>query len=439
MKNISRIAVHTIAVAVLASAAWATDGMNIEGYGPIALSLGGASYAYDNGNAAVINNPATLSLAPPPGNRLDVAVGFLGPDVTASVPGGPEANSNEDAYFMPALGWSTRKGDLTYGFGVFAQGGMGTQYSSKSFLALNSGDGVRAEVSVGRFMLPLSYEVNDKLSVGGTVDFVWAGLDLKMAVPGAVAPGLVTGGTLPLPALAGSDFVRIDFSDDEQFSGDARGYGAAGKVGLVYTPHEKISIGAVYHSKTALEDLETSGAELSIGSSLTGVRSQTLKGDVTIRDFEWPETYGAGIAFQATERLLLVADVKHILWSDVMEDFKLTFDARGGFGSVDLTLPQNWDDQVVYAVGAAFKVNDQWTVRAGYNKTENPIPDEFVNPLFPAIVEDHITAGFGYSPDGVHAVHFAGVYVPETEVTNADGIRIEHSQVSAQLMYSYSY
>src|SRR5437763_754946 len=38
----------------------ATNGMNMEGYGPIATALGGASFAYDNGTAGLINNPATL-------------------------------------------------------------------------------------------------------------------------------------------------------------------------------------------------------------------------------------------------------------------------------------------------------------------------------------------------------------------------------------------
>ncbi|HRE07779.1 MAG TPA: hypothetical protein PKX00_19340, partial [Opitutaceae bacterium] len=42
----------------------ATNGMNLEGYGPVATAMGGASLAFDNGTAAVINNPATLGLLP---------------------------------------------------------------------------------------------------------------------------------------------------------------------------------------------------------------------------------------------------------------------------------------------------------------------------------------------------------------------------------------
>ena len=66
-----------MALAGLAGSAYATNGMNLEGYGPIATGMGGASMAYDNGNAAVMNNPATLGLRGQ-GSRLDVALGMLG-------------------------------------------------------------------------------------------------------------------------------------------------------------------------------------------------------------------------------------------------------------------------------------------------------------------------------------------------------------------------
>ena len=429
--------VLAVLVALTAVSAWATDGMNMEGYGPVALGVGGASYAYDNGTAAVINNPATLSLGSGYTSRLDVAFGFLGPDVSAKVPGAPRADSGSDAFFMPAIGWATRSGGLTYGFGVFAQGGMGTEYAEDSFLALNSGEGVFSELTVGRLIAPVSYQVTEKLAIGGTIDFVWAGLDLQMAIPGSQIAGLARGGTLALPAFGGTDYARLDFADNSPFTGEAKGYGYGGKIGFVYQLHKRVSVGAVYQSKTALGDLETDDARLSYGSSATGVRAGAINGDVTVRDFQWPESYGVGIAVQATDRLLLAADVKRINWSKVMEDFKVTFDSAGG--SVDLVLPQNWDDQIVYALGAAFDLNDQWTLRAGYNRTENQIPDELLNPLFPAIVEEHITAGFGFAPDGSHSVDFAVSYAPETSVTTGSGIRVDHSQLNGQVMYTYRY
>ena len=44
-----------------------------------------------------------------------------------------------------------------------------------------------SQVSVGRALIPVAYQVNEKLTFGATVDFVWGGMDIKMAMPiGAV-------------------------------------------------------------------------------------------------------------------------------------------------------------------------------------------------------------------------------------------------------------
>ena len=38
-------------------------------------------------------------------------------------------------------------------------------------------------------------------------------------------------------------------------------------------------------------------------------------------------------------------------------------------------------------------MNDALTLRAGLNLANNPIPDQYMNPLFPAIVKNHVTGG----------------------------------------------
>ena len=218
-------------------AAWATNGMNMEGYGPVSTGMGGASQAIDHGTAAMAQNPATLSLMAP-GSRFDAAFGVLGPDVASSVPGMPTAESGGTSYVMPAFGYARRNGALTYGIGLFAQGGMGTEYGADTFLALGSGRDVRSELGVGRVLLPLSYQVTPEFAVGGTLDFMWAGLDLRMAASGAQLGGLVTGASgnlgAALPALGRRPWTRIDFSNDNDFTGEASSTGWAAKLGAVY-------------------------------------------------------------------------------------------------------------------------------------------------------------------------------------------------------------
>ena len=131
---------------------FATNGMNMEGYGPVSTGLGGASQAVDHGTAALAQNPATLGLMDGRA-RFDVALGVLGPDVSSSMTGAPAADSGGTSYVMPAMGYVRRAGAFTYGFGVFAQGGMGTEYDGNSFLAAGSGQPVRSELGVGRLLM----------------------------------------------------------------------------------------------------------------------------------------------------------------------------------------------------------------------------------------------------------------------------------------------
>ena len=149
-----------IASVVVSTTAFATNGMNMEGYGPIASGMGGASMAYDNGTAAMMNNPATLGLMPQ-GDLLDVALGYLGPQVKSTFDAsGQSSTSSADAFYMPAFGYVRKSGELSYGAGVFSQGGMGAEYDANASLAFGSGDKVRSELGVGRVLFPVAYNVN---------------------------------------------------------------------------------------------------------------------------------------------------------------------------------------------------------------------------------------------------------------------------------------
>ncbi|HEY9199172.1 MAG TPA: outer membrane protein transport protein [Gammaproteobacteria bacterium] len=453
--------------------AHATNGMNMEGYGPIAAAMGGASMAYDNGTAAMMNNPATVGMMND-GDRLDVFFGFLGPDVESEA-GGMKAESGGTAYYMPAVGFVRKREGLTYGLGMYGQGGMGTEYNGGTFLGMGANLENRSELSVGRVIAPLSFNVNDKLTVGGSVDFVWAGLDLRMAMSGAQFGDLATPGQQNIGTASGSlatavgafgmpvNYAYFDFSNGSRFSGKARGYGGAAKLGATYKLSKRLTFGAAYHSETHLGDMHTDDAKISVNLDNGGTPTNVeLTGKIKVNDFQWPSTYAIGAAFQATDKLLLVGDIKRLNWADTMQDFSMSFtadqsagnDLSGAFGpgadlrggTLDATLFQRWDDQTVYQIGGAYQVDKQLTLRAGYNYADNPVPDQYLNALFPAIVESHITAGFGYGFTDKQTIDFSLQHAPEVSNTNpgipASGIPAvtsRHSQTSFQFIYSYRF
>jgi len=160
---------------------------------------------------------------------------------------------------------------------------------------------------------------------------------------------------------------------------------------------------------------------------------------VTVVDFQWPATAAVGLAWRPTPQWLLAADVKRIFWADVMDRFRMTYTSPV-YGSLQVAMRQEWDDQTVYQLGAAYQVTSALVMRAGANLSDNPIPDAWVHPLFPAIIEDHYSVGLGYGFDSGGELNFSFTHAPEVAVTNTStGMRIRHGQTAWQLMYSWRY
>ena len=484
----TRMTIAVVAgLATVSAPVLATNGMNMEGYGPIAVGMGGASIAYDNGTAAVMSNPATLGAMADGAWRLDLAFGRLGPDVEANistVAGVLGADSDANAFFMPAFGLITKRGKATVGFGVFAQGGMGCEFSGNTWLAdpsqgqnsaLTGGLVNRSEVTVGRFVAPVTYDVTPRLRLGATADFVWAGLDLQMAMSEAQFVDLATtqnGGTAAGSVLqafgmmyepfGGTGVERVhhayfDYSNDSDFTGQASGVGFGAKLGALYEVSDQLSVGATYHTKTAISDLETSEATMSMavsvdpavlmGQAPSGDYMDTeipVAGQITINDFQWPALLGLGAAYRPTGKLMVAVDVRRVFWSQVMEDFDMTFVAddipgNGGFAgtSLNAVLFQAWEDQTVVSAGTQYQALPELALRLGFNYGANPVPDRYVNTLFPAIVESHLTLGAGYDI-GASSTFDLSLVRGFTSKANNPGSAVEstHGQSNLQVIYT---
>lgn len=468
--------------------AFATNGMNLEGYGPVAAGMGGSSMAYDNGTAAVINNPATLALMPANSTRFDLAAGFLGPHIKSN-----GESSSANAFFMPALGIIRKMDRVAFGFGVFGQGGMGTEYPNAAFyggLSSMMGQGVsdpglrnRSEVGVGRMILPLAWQANDQLTIGGSMDYVWASMDLQMLIDGAHFGDLVAGngrfgsasGSL-INGLQGSmqggmvsdiQWGYFDFSNNNSFFGKVKGQGVAGKIGATYRLTPEFTIGATWHSKTALSDLKTDSANMVLRADYTaaaagallppgtpaGAYNATLTGSLRVVDFEWPQLLGLGFSWQANDRWQWVGDYRWINWSKAMKRFQMRFDvnndaSNGPFAgkSMDMSMRQDWRDQHVLMLGVSYRYDDALTLRGGINIANNPVPSTTVHPLFPAIMTRHLTAGAGYAFTKDSSLDFSLTYASGVKATNDYGylpgtsnVTVNHRQINAQLMFSQKF
>jgi len=453
--------VASLATSLISGSALATNGFNLDGYGPISESMGGASMAFDNGGAGMINNPATLALMPRDSARFEFGLGDLMPKVEAN-----GQKSNVKNIYIPGVAYTRKDGDIAWGAGVLMQGGIGTEYSNGNYLGNTAGFGAgndtsglnkvnKAELGVGRVVFPLAYSVNENLSIGGSIDYVWAGMDLQWMVDGAhfadmISPGLVgptsqsigrINGSLVDTLVAGVQGGQItglswgylNFNKDGQFSRAAKGHGWAGNLGFTYKLTSDFTIGAVYHAKTNLSDLSTGGnsAQFTVNATIGGANTPVpMSGKITVKNFQWPETYGFGMSYQASDSWQFAADYKRINWSGVMRDLNMVFEASGnqanpvaaslvgGGKTLNINYSQNWSDQNILQLGAAYKYSNDLVLRFGASFSNNPIPNSTVSPLFPVILKEHYTAGFGYSFDKHHSIESAFMYAPKVTVTN---------------------
>jgi long-chain fatty acid transport protein len=480
------------AMMALSTQAFSTNGMNMEGYGPVATGMGGASMALENGVAAFANNPATIGLLSRDAATMNIAIGTLMPTVDATVTEMPSMSADSDAelFLMPGFGYVMPKGKLTYGVAVFAQGGMGTEYAADTFMGAGSGLPAMSQVGVGRAGVPMSYQVNESFIIGGSLDLVWASMDLQMAMSGMQFGDFIApmGGTQSAGAASGSmvdgmmgaiqagmlnpmgpiNWTHFEFADESDFTGKAMGLGPAMKLGFVKQVNYKLTLGGMFQSKTALGDLTTDEGTITMSANYDdAILQQTwdpmggvgapagtytavnvpVTGSIDVIDFQWPMTMGIGFAYQTNENLTIAFDMKHVGWSRVMEDFQLTFEADAaqdnpmamGFAGSEMkmNLIQDWDDQLVIAAGLAYKMNDALTLRGGVNVSNNPVPDNYLNALFPAIIEKHVALGAGYKVNATDKVDFSLVVAPEVEANAASGVTSTHSQMNIQIMYTH--
>ena len=244
--------------------------------------------------------------------------------------------------------------------------------------------------------------------------------------------------------LGADDYARIEFADDSNFTGAAMGSGFAGKLGVLYQATPALALGGTYHLKTAMSDWEADKATMAFyegdGSGLIG---DAIEGAMVVEDFQWPAVLGLGLAYWPSGRWVLAADYKLIQWAGVMEDFNMTFMAGAGDlagETVGITFYQDWENQAVINLGVAYRASDLLVLRGGAVIASNPIPQTYVNPLFPAIEESHFTGGLGLNFAAKQALNLSLAVAPEVQQANSKTtVDITHSQFNFQVMYSYAF
>jgi long-chain fatty acid transport protein len=365
--QLPRLTAVALGLALAASAAQATNGYFAHGYGIKAKGMGGAAVAMTHDAFAGANNPAAAAFA---GNRWDIGVDVFSPkrSATRTMAGQQlaHAESDQNYFLVPEFGYNLAYSDtIGLNLTVYGNGGMNTEYPAGQAANFGFGTGKLGVDLMQLIVAPtVAYKLTDRAAVG-------------------VSPLLVY---QKFKAYGVGNFAG--FSSDsanltDRGSDSSTGFGV--RLGYLNRINDVVSIGASYSPKVDMGRFKKYAGLFAEGG-----------------DFDIPANYAVGASFQATPTVQVALDYQRIEYSGVASvsnpqdnllrsfqgDTSVLLGASNGAGF-------GWQDINVIKVGVQWEMSPTVTLRAGYNRGDNPIraSDVTFNILAPGVMEQHFTFG----------------------------------------------
>lgn len=409
-KSAGLVGLVSVCASAFCAPAFATNGYQLIGIGSYQKSLGGAVTANPGTAMTAITNPAGVARV---GSRADFSMEAFMPDRSTdfAATGGARADSNADLYGIPAIGWtapiSDERPDVYFGGGMYGTSGLGVDYPRTPMMPsgmanpFGAGTGMYFEgyssIAFWQMAPTIAWQQSDRLTLGASLN-----LDLQqVAFMQRVSND------------AGASLANFDLSRS------ATSFGLGLSIGMLYDVNQRLTLGAAYKSKQTFGDLEynVGVGDLAGGISASGCGAPGAvscpAGSYKL-GLDYPQQLALGLAYQATDRVEVSADVKWINWSSTMDRLRV----KGPSGAV-VTLAPGWNDQTVFALGVDFAATDRLNLRAGFNYAKSPIDSRDVaqNLILPGIVETHYAAGFDYALNDHWSVGGHIMHVPEKSLT----------------------
>ncbi len=280
------------------------------------------------------HNPAGMTRLK--GNEFMLSNGLLkgiiefGPDSSTTTSGGDGGDAGGYAPLLSAFYARSLSEDWKFGISL----------ASISAAALDYGDSWAGryqcqDVTIMTLTLnpTIAYRVNDWLSVGGGVAVMYADLDLNIAVPN--------------PNPSGPDGQAALDGDDVAFGAN---------LAAMFELSERTRIGVTYWSKI---EPEFSG-DLELKGPLVGV---SFGSDT---DLTYPQFIRGGVYHELNDKWALLGTVAWEDWSE-LENLLISTNAFAD------EIPRNWDDTWHFAVGAHYRIDDEWLLQGGIAYDTNPV------------------------------------------------------------------
>ncbi|PTS84339.1 Long-chain fatty acid transport protein [Pseudomonas sp. HMWF032] len=379
----------SLALASAASHGFASGfAINEQSVSSMGTAFAGRSSSADDAST-VFGNPAGMARIKREQVSSGIALIHAKTDIDNASGSARGSNDGDMVPFIGApMGYYVKPLDdnWSFGLGLYVPFGLVTDYE-RSFQGRYHGD--RSEVRVITLQPTLSYRFNEQLSIGFGPTINRIDGELTSAINN------------PIPG-AGDGKVEIKGDDT------ALGY----NVGVLFEVTPQTRFGLTYHSKVDYRlkgDTTVSGPGFVIGSS-AGTYDASL-------ELTTPESVDFSVTHELNADWTLYAGSTWTRWSrleEIRADNKGVGGLLGGALS-SISEPQNWHDTWAHAVGAAYKLNPQWTLRAGLAVDQSPTNNVDRSPRIPTGDRTIFSLGTAWSPNDDVTIDLAYSYLMEDD------------------------
>ena len=355
--------------------AFATNGLNVIGFGTESNGMAGADTAVARDTTALNTNPAGLTQIT--NSALDVFSGAaIAQDVRHQDGFGNDREVSNTVIPLGGFGYARQRGDLRFGIGFFGQGGSGSVYKDIA-TAFGTRDELSVLLRIAKVTPGIAEQVNDRLSLGLSASIAYADMTQKVFPDTSFFNA-----ANPAQSFFGS---KIDGAHHVSFSP---------KFGALYRLNDAVTLGASFTPRTSLP---LQHGTLVSDQSALGLGKVTYR-NVHLDGFALPREIAVGVAVNPGTDWLLSFKLDWLDWSNALTVTSVTAsdpDNAAAVPTLAASATNNWHDQWVVAVGGAYQYDADTILRWGYNYGRNPIPTEHTNPLLSAVSEHHLTLGVG--------------------------------------------
>ncbi len=354
--------------------------------------------------------------------------------------GGLSHESDHPSAFVPSLQMVKKEGDRSYFLHAGAAAGGGTVKYKNGISAFEViGEGIQLGLRNKRNPL----RPNDFLFPNAEVDYLGGStvngtsyyINTTFGVAQKITPKFsIAGGARLIYAmreLDGTAHYSLDLDGKDgmpsapvnvDIDSERTGWGVGGVFGFHYQPTEKLNIGFKYETEVEL-NLDADGSvkttspakafnDITPGiGSIVGNINGALESEPVIA--EWleddrrnlPAMMALGISYELTDRITLLTSGNYYFIKDA--------NRNGCY--------ENYDNGYEISVGVDYKLNDKWTLMAGYQYTDTGANERTYKDTDFALDADMYGLGVKYTPDETKEFIVSYAYVDYKNGTAKNG------------------